>query len=68
MALLERMAPAATAVIDLVMPIPTWAYTKPAPQPLHGWTRAEYFPRMLPVLSRHLTEAQISRLKVAFGA
>lgn len=67
-ALLERMAPAATAVIDLVMPIPTWAYTKPAPQPLHGWTRAEYFPRMLPVLSRHLSEAQISRLKAAFGA
>ena len=66
--LLERMAAATTAVIDLVLPIPTWAFEKPAPQPLHGWSRAEYFPRMLPALSSHLTEAQISRLRVAFGA
>lgn len=67
-ALLERMAQGTTAVIDLVLPIPTWAYEKPAPQPLHGWNRAEYFPRMLPVLSAHLSSAQISRLQSAFGA
>ena len=67
-ALLERMASATTAVMDIVLPIPTWAFEKPAPQPLHGWIRAEYFPRMLPVLSAHLSEAQISRLRVAFGA
>lgn len=66
--LLERMAVATTAVIDLVLPIPTWAYEKPAPQPLHGWGRAEYFPRMLPVLSSHLSQEQISRLRSAFGA
>ena len=67
-ALLERMAAVTTAVIDLVLPIPTWAFTKPAPQPLHGWSRAEYFPRMLPTLSQYLTEAQITRLRAAFGA
>lgn len=67
-ALLERMAAATSVVIDLVLPIPTWAYEKPAPQPLHGWSRSEYFPRMLPVLSVHLNEAQISRLRTAFGA
>lgn len=67
-ALLERMAATTTAVIDLVLPIPTWAFEKPAPQPLHGWNRAEYFPRMLPVLSAHLNPAQISRLQSAFGA
>lgn len=67
-ALLLRIAPATTAVIDLIMPIPTWAYTKPTPQPLHGWSRAEYFPRMLPTLARHLSDEQILRLKAAFGA
>lgn len=67
-ALLERMAAVTTAVIDLVLPIPTWAYAKPTPQPLHGWNRAEYFPRMLPVLSQHLSQEQISRLRSAFGA
>ncbi len=67
-ALLERMAAVTTAVIDLVLPIPTWSFAKPAPQPLHGWSRAEYFPRMLPTLSQHLTAEQISRLRVAFGA
>ena len=57
-----------TVVIDLVLPIPTWAFEKPTPQPLHGWQRAEYFPRLLPGLSAHLTEAQILRLRTAFGA
>ena len=66
--LLARMGAATTVVIDLVMPIPTWAYAKPAPQPLHGWTRAEYFPRMLPVLSAHLSDAQILRLRNVFEA
>ncbi len=67
-ALLERMAAATTVVIDLVLPIPTWAYAKPAPQPLHGWTPAEYFARMLPVLSKHLSPEQISALRCAFQA
>lgn len=67
-ALLERMAATTTVVIDLVLPIPTWAFEKPTPQPLHGWQRAEYFPRLLPGLSAHLTEAQILRLRTAFGA
>lgn len=67
-ALLERMAAATTAVIDLVLPIPTWAYAKPTPQPLHGWTPAEYFARMLPVLSRHLSPEQMNALRSAFQA
>lgn len=67
-ALLERMAAATNVVIDLVLPIPTWAFEKPTPQPLHGWFRAEYFPRMLPVLNNHFNQEQISRLRTAFGA
>ncbi len=66
--LLARMGAATSVVMDLVMPIPTWAYAKPAPQPLHGWNRAEYFPRMLPVLSSHLSDAQILRLRNVFEA
>ena len=66
--LLERMAATADTVLDLVLPIPTWAYEKPTPQPLHGWTRPEYFARMLPVLSKHLSEQQLASLQRAFAA
>lgn len=66
--LLERMAATADTVLDLVLPIPTWSYEKPTPQPLHGWTRPEYFARMLPVLSKHLSEQQLASLQRAFAA
>ena len=66
--LLERMAATADTVLDLVLPIPTWAYEKPTPQPLHGWTRPEYFARMLPMLSKHLSEQQLASLQRAFAA
>ena len=66
--LLGRMAATADTVLDLVLPIPTWAYEKPTPQPLHGWTRPEYFARMLPVLSKHLSEQQLASLQRAFAA
>lgn len=65
-ALIARMAPSAECVVDLVLPIPTWAFEKPAPQPLHGWTRPEYFARMLPVLSKHLGSSQIDHLRLLF--
>ncbi len=65
-ALIARMAPTAECVVDLVLPIPTWAFEKPAPQPLHGWTRPEYFARMLPVLSKYLSSAQIDNLRRLF--
>lgn len=67
-ALLERMAPKAQAVLDLVIPIPTWAYEKPTPQPLHGWTRAEYFVRLKAGLEPYLDAAQMARVRTAFGA
>lgn len=63
-----RMAPKASAVMDLVLPIPTWGFEKATPQPLHGWTLAEYFPRMLPELSPHLSEEQLREVREAFGA
>lgn len=66
--LLERMAPKAEAVLDLIIPIPTWAYEKPAPQPLHGWTRAEYYARLKAGLEPYLHEGQLARVRAAFGA
>ena len=65
---LERMAAAADTVMDLVLPIPTWQFAKPTPQPLHGWTRPEYLARMLPVLNKHLSAEQLARLQAAFAA
>jgi len=66
--LLGRMASTASTVLDLVLPIPTWAFENPTPQPLHGWSRPEYLARMLPVLKLHLTEAQLSGLSAVFVA
>lgn len=65
---LERMAPLADAVMDLVLPIPSWDFAKPTPQPLHGWTRPEYFARMLPTLRNYLSQDQLDRLHSAFQA
>lgn len=63
-----RMAPLSAVILDVALPIPTWAFEKPSPQPLHGWTRAEYYTRMLPELSPYLDAAQLQRVQEAFGA
>lgn len=63
-----RMAPLSPVILDLALPVPTWAFEKPAPQPLHGWTAPEYFARMLPVLSPVLETGQLQRVREAFGA
>ena len=63
-----RMAPLSPVILDIALPVPTWAFEKPAPQPLHGWTAPEYFMRMLPELSPHLDAEQLHRVRSAFGA
>ncbi|MBR1982192.1 MAG: hypothetical protein IKA23_05505 [Akkermansia sp.] len=63
-----RMAPLAPVIIDLALPIPTWAFEKPTPQPLHGWTPAEYFDRMLPELQPALSAEHLQQVRAAFGA
>ncbi len=67
-AALCRMAPLAPVVIDLALPIPTWAFEKPTPQPLHGWSLAEYFNRMLPELRGALSPEQLQQVRAAYGA
>ncbi len=62
-----RMGKTASYVLDVVMPVPTWAYVKPDVQPLHGWTRPEYFARMLSELSSVLTPSQLSKVQSAFS-
>ena len=63
-----RMAPLSSVILDLALPVPTWAFEKPTPQPLHGWTPAEYFARMLPELQPHLDADQLQRVRQAFKA
>lgn len=63
---LLRMAAKTTLVADVALPMPTWAYSRPTPQPLHAWSLPEYLPRMLPRLQPHLNSAQIERLRAAF--
>ena len=63
-----RMAPLSPVVLDLALPIPTWAFEKPSPQPLHGWTPAEYFARMLPELQPALDADQLQEVRSAFKA
>lgn len=55
-------------VLDVVLPIPTWRFEKPVPQPLHGWTAAEYFPRMFAEQPTALSAEHLQRLRAAFGA
>lgn len=63
-----RMAPLSPVILDVALPIPTWAFEKPTPQPLHGWTPGEYFARMLPELEPHLNDEQLARVRAAYRA
>lgn len=65
--LLVRTATKASVIIDLTLPVPSWAFKSAAPQPLHGWTPQEYFTRMIPRLLPHLSAEQLGEVKVAFG-
>ncbi len=63
-----RIAAGASIILDLTLPMPTWAFQNPAPQPLHGWTPAEYFPRMKPTLAPALSAPQLAAVQAAYGA
>lgn len=63
-----RTAKGAQVILDVALPIPTWRFEKPVPQPLHGWTPAEYFSRMLTELEPALSPEQLSRVRAAYGA
>ncbi len=67
-AALCRIAAGAGVIIDLTLPMPSWAFQNPAPQPLHGWTPAEYFARMKPELEPALSAAQLAQVQAAYGA
>lgn len=61
-----RMAPLSPVILDVALPIPTWAFEKPTPQPLHGWSHPEYYARMLPALQKFLDAGQLQRVREAF--
>lgn len=61
-----RLARQTEQVLDLILPLPSWQFQNPSPQPLHGWTRSEYFPRILPRIQDKLSSEQIERMRQAF--
>ncbi len=63
-----RIATGASVILDLTLPMPSWAFQNPAPQPLHGWTPAEYFARMKPELTPVLSPDQLTAIQAAYGA
>ncbi|MBR1978573.1 MAG: hypothetical protein IJ985_03620 [Akkermansia sp.] len=66
-AVLQRTAAKATVLIDLTLPVPSWAFKSAAPQPLHGWTPQEYVARMQSRLQPHLSGEQMNAVRAAFG-
>lgn len=62
-----RILPAVEQVIDLVLPLPAWRFKNPSPQILHGWSRSEYFRRILPRLEACMSPGQIERIRAACG-
>ena len=64
---LARAAAGVDTVEDVVYPIPVWDYADPKPQALHGWTRAEYLPRLRARLLPHLTPEQWAALEGVFA-
>ena len=65
-AALARLATHTPLVADIALPLPTWAFESPTPQPLHAWSLPEFFPRILPRLQPHLSAQQLSSLRAAF--
>ncbi len=63
-----RTAVGAGVILDITLPIPSWAFRSASPQPLHGWTPAEYFARMLPELAPTLSAEQLAAVRAAYGA
>lgn len=63
---LVRMAANTPLVADIAMPIPTWAFRNPTPQPLHAWSLPEFLPRILPRLLPLLSPQQVDALRAAF--
>ncbi len=67
-AALCRLAAGASIILDLTLPMPSWAFQNANPQPLHGWTPAEYFARMRPELAPALSAEQLASVQSAYGA
>ncbi len=65
---IEQLAGKSPEIIDQVLPIPSWNYKNSQPQPLHGWSLREYYPRMLTQLRPLINEAELERIRKAMQA
>lgn len=63
----QRTAPMTSTIIDLTLPVPSWAFKSAAPQPLHGWTLPEYCARMQSRMQPLMNAAQMRAVCIAFG-
>lgn len=64
----ERKAAETSLVPDVVMPMPTWAFERAVPEPLHVWERSEYFARVQARLRNHLSPQRFARLQDLYMA
>lgn len=64
---LEHLAASTDLVADLVYPMPTWSFASPSPQPLHAWSRPEFFARIRSQLEPFLSPSLFSRLVSSFS-
>ncbi len=62
----EHLAASTDVVADLVYPMPTWNFASPSPQPLHAWSRPEFFARIRPQLEPFLPSPLFARLISSF--
>lgn len=62
-AVFERMPVHAPLVMDVIVPIPAWAFKNADVQPLHAWDLAEYFLRIKAPLSGLLDAVSLARLE-----
>lgn len=63
----EHLAASSDSIVDLVYPVPTWNFASPQPQPLHAWSRPEFFARMRPQLEPFLPLSLLSRISASLS-
>ncbi len=63
---LANCATRADEIQDVVLPIPSWNFKNAAIQPLHGWSKPEYFDRMKSRIAPLVNEEQMERIESAW--
>lgn len=62
----EHLAASTDIIADVVYPIPTWNFASSKPEPLHAWTRSEFFARIRPRIEPYLPSPLFARIISSF--